>query len=255
MNPHPTEQNTEVVISIIAPVYNESEVIEEFHRRLDSALQNSEGRFEIIYVNDGSTDDSLFKLQALREQDPRISIIDLSRNFGKEIALTAGLDHAAGAAAIVIDTDLQDPPELIPDLIGEWKQGYEVVYEKRVSREGETFFKKATAHAFYRVIQKISQVKIPEDTGDFRLIGGRALASLRTIRERNRFMKGLFTWIGYSQKAVLYQRDPRYAGTKKWNYWKLWNFALEGITSFTSFPLKVATYIGLAVAVVAFIYA
>ena len=178
-------------------------------------------------------------------RDPRVAIIDLSRNFGKEIALTAGLDHARGDAVVVIDADLQDPPELIPELVAKWQEGYDVVYARRTARDGETLLKKTTAKLFYRFIQGINRVKIPADTGDFRLLSRRAVDALKQLRETHRFMKGLFAWIGYPQVAVSYRRDPRFAGKTKWNYWQLWNFALEGITSFTITPLKIATYVGL----------
>jgi len=191
----------------------------------------------------------------LQTRDNRVSIIDLSRNFGKELALTAGLDLAKGDAAIVMDADLQDPPELIPELIQKWQEGYDVVYAKRLTRDGETALKKTTSYLFYRLMHRVSSVEIPEDTGDFRLLSRRALNALKELREQHRFMKGLFAWIGYPQTAVEYNREKRAAGTTKWNYWRLWNFALEGITSFTTAPLKLATYIGFFVSFVAFIYA
>ncbi|HWQ95668.1 MAG TPA: glycosyltransferase family 2 protein, partial [Gammaproteobacteria bacterium] len=210
---------------------------------------------EIVFVNDGSTDNTPEVLYRLREQDPRVAVVELSRNFGKEIALTAGLDHAQGEAVVVIDADLQDPPELIPELIKQWREGYDVVYATRVARDGETYLKKATASAFYRLIQNVSRVKIPADTGDFRLLSRRAVDALKQLREQHRFMKGLFSWIGYPQKSVPYRRDPRFAGETKWNYWRLWNLALEGITSFTIAPLKLASYIGVLTSLAAFIYA
>jgi glycosyltransferase involved in cell wall biosynthesis len=184
-----------------------------------------------------------------------VAVIDLSRNFGKEIAMTAGLDHARGDAVVVIDADLQDPPELIPELVRRWGEGFDVVYARRTARDGETFVKKATAKLFYRAIQFLSRVKIPADTGDFRLLSRRAVEALKLLRERHRFMKGLFAWIGYPQVAVYYHRDPRFAGKTKWNYWHLWNFALEGITSFSIGPLKIATYVGLLTAFASFIAA
>jgi glycosyltransferase involved in cell wall biosynthesis len=210
---------------------------------------------EIVYINDGSGDSTLKIMQNLYEADTRVAILDLSRNFGKEIALSAGIDHANGEAVIIIDADLQDPPELIPELVKHWKEGYDVVYAKRVSRQGESFTKKVTAYFFYRLIQKVSHCKIPEDTGDYRLLSRRAVEALKQLREQHRFMKGLFAWIGYSQKAVPYRRDRRYAGRTKWSYWRLWNFAIEGFTSFTIAPLKVATYLGLVIALGAFAYA
>lgn len=244
----------EEMLSIIVPAYNEQEVLPEFHRRMTCVLQSLALDYEIVYVNDGSKDSTLDILRELQRSDRHTAIVDLSRNFGKEIALTAGLDYARGGAVVVIDADLQDPPELIPDLIKGWRDGFDVVYATRSAREGETFMKKATAHLFYRVVQSISRFKIPEDTGDFRLLSRRAVDALKQLREQHRFMKGLFAWIGYPQKSVPYRRDPRFAGETKWNYWKLWNFAIEGITSFTIAPLKLATYLGLMVALGAFSY-
>jgi glycosyltransferase involved in cell wall biosynthesis len=244
----------DTLISVVVPAYNEQEVLGEFHRRLVAVLEQIPLRREIVYVNDGSTDTTLAVMHALREADSSVCVVDLSRNFGKEIALTAGLDHATGAATIVIDADLQDPPELIPELIKHWQQGCDVVYAKRVQRLGESVFKRFTAFAFYRLMQSMGRVHIPEDTGDFRLLSRRALDALKTLREQHRFMKGLFTWIGYKQYAVPYQRDSRFAGVTKWNYWKLWNLALEGITSYTITPLKISTYIGLLTALGAFAY-
>ena len=245
---------TDFLISIVVPVFNEEAVLPEFHRRLGQVLDSLSFDFEILYVNDGSADDSLSLLNRLREQDARVAILDLSRNFGKEIAMTAGLHRAQGEAVIVIDADLQDPPELIPRLIEEWQKGFDVVYARRARREGESAFKKMTAHLFYRLMRTIGQIKIPEDTGDYRLLSRRAVNALNTLGEQHRFMKGLFTWIGYRQKAVIYERDPRHAGESKWNYWKLWNFAIEGITSYSSAPLKLASYLGLLTALGAFAY-
>jgi glycosyltransferase involved in cell wall biosynthesis len=245
--------NQEFKLSVVIPAYNEEEVLPEFHKRLTSVLEEIEGACEILYVNDGSSDRTLEVLNAFK--DPRVAIIDLSRNFGKEIALTAGLDHAKGEAVVVIDADLQDPPELIPKFIEKWQEGYDVVYARRTARDGETFIKKATAKLFYRFIQGVSRVKIPEDTGDYRLLSRRAVEALKQLRETHRFMKGLFAWIGYPQIAVNYRRDPRFAGSTKWNYWHLWNFAIEGITSFTINPLKISSYLGLTTSVVSFTYA
>ena len=246
--------NEPILLSIVVPLLNEEEVLPVFHKRLSTVLDSLTMDVEVIYVNDGSNDNTLGIMEKLKEVDSRVAIIDLSRNFGKEIALTAGLDHANGNAVVVIDADLQDPPELIPELMKHWMSGYDVVCAKRIARDGESIIKKATAYAFYRLIQKVSRVKIPQDTGDYRLLSRRAVEALKQIREQHRFMKGLFAWIGYPQKEVLYQRDSRYAGQTKWNYWRLWNFALEGITSFTSTPLKISTYLGLLVAMGAFIY-
>jgi glycosyltransferase involved in cell wall biosynthesis len=210
--------------------------------------------FEVIYINDGSNDNTLTVMQRLCAQDSSVALVDLSRNFGKEIALTAGLDHAQGDAVIVIDADLQDPLELIPKLIECWETGYDVVYAKRMSREGESLLKRMTARMFYRFMQTIGCTPIPEDTGDFRLLSRRALEAVNALREHHRFMKGLFTWIGYKQIAVPYHREARFAGQSKWNYWRLWNFALEDITSFTTAPLLVSTYVGLITAWGALVY-
>ena len=242
-------------LSVVVPVYNEQEGLGELHRRLSSVLNDLPFASEIIYVNDGSTDRTLEAMKHLREFDSRVAIIELSRNFGKEIAMTAGIDHAVGDGVIVIDADLQDPPELIPRLVEQWKDGVDVAYAKRIGRDGESVLKKVTAYLFYRFMGKVNNVSVPEDTGDYRILSRRAVNALKLLREQHRFMKGLFTWVGFSQKAVLYHREQRFAGQTKWNYWKLWNFALEGITSFTIAPLKVATYLGLLIAAGSLIYA
>lgn len=249
------KSDSEGVISVVAPAYNEEDVLGEFHKRLIAVFENSNWALEVVYVNDGSIDETLKILKSLRENDPRITIVDLSRNFGKEIAMTAGIDHACGDAVVVIDTDLQDPPELIPEMIQYWQNGYDVVYAQRVAREGETWIKIRTAALFYRTIRRFSRIDIPKDTGDFRLMSRRAVDSLNKLREQHRFMKGLFAWIGFPQKAIPYHRDARFAGATKWNYFKLWNFAIEGITSFTIAPLKIASYVGIVIALLAFLYA
>jgi len=244
------------VLSVVVPAYNEQEVLPRFHDRLVPVMDQVGLPWEVVYVNDGSRDGTLAVMLGLRDADPRVAVINLSRNFGKEIALTAGLDHAAAAeAVIVIDADLQDPPEVIPDLIAAWRRGFDIAYAKRRAREGETWLKKATAAAFYRVMQRVGgKVDLPADTGDFRLISRRALDALLALREQHRFMKGLFAWVGFPSTPVLYDRAPRAAGETKWNYWRLWNLSLEGITAFTVGPLKVATYLGLFTAIVAGIY-
>lgn len=232
-------------ISIIVPAFNEEEVIEEFHRRMMSVFDKLPGYgFEIIFINDGSRDGTLQRIKDVAERDRRVGYISLSRNFGKEAAMTAGLDKAQGDAVAIFDVDLQDPPELLIDFVKQWEAGYDVVYAKRMKRDGETFIKKATAALFYRLMQKISRVEIPRDTGDCRLMARRVVDALKQLREHHRFMKGLFAWVGFPSVAVEYRRDPRVAGETKFNYWKLWNFALEGITSFTVAPLKIATYLG-----------
>lgn len=242
-------------LCVVVPAYNEQQVLEAFHRRLADALATLPCRAEILYVNDGSTDNTLEVMRTLRAGDDRTSILDLSRNFGKEIAISAGLDHANGDAVVLIDADLQDPPELIPTLVERWREGYDVVYARRRNRSGESSLKRATAFGFYRVIQRLCEFPIPADTGDYRLLSARAVLAMRRFRERHRFMKGLFAWIGYSQVAVEYQRDARQAGNTKFTYWKLWNLALEGITSFSVGPLKVATYLGIFIAMCSFLFA
>lgn len=242
-------------LSVVVPAFNEAEVLPHLHDRLSTVLKNLPLQAEIVYVNDGSKDATLDVMRNIAVHDGRVAIVNLSRNFGKEIALTAGLDHASGDAVVVLDADLQDPPELIPELIRRWREGYDVVYAKRSARDGENWLKKLTAFVFYRLIQRAPRVRIPQDTGDFRLLSRRAIEALGKLREQHRFMKGLFSWIGYPQVAVPYRREPRYAGKTKWNYWRLWNFALEGITSFTTAPLKMATYLGLVTALAAFAYA
>jgi glycosyltransferase involved in cell wall biosynthesis len=252
---HAVSQSAHALVSIVVPAFNESAVLPHFHERLAAALENLSCSKEIVYVNDGSSDTTLEIMRNLAAQDSRVAIVNLSRNFGKEIALTAGLDHARGDAVVVIDADLQDPPELIPEMLRRWQEGYDVVYARRTARDGESLLKKLTAFVFYRLIQQISHVRIPQDTGDYRLLSRRAIVALGKLREQHRFMKGLFSWIGYPQVSVPYHREPRHAGKTKWNYWRLWNFAIEGITSFTTAPLKIATYLGLITALGAFAYA
>lgn len=242
-------------ISVVIPAYNEQDVIETFHARLGTVLDALPLAVEVVYVNDGSRDDTLAVLRRLRAADPRVAVLDLSRNFGKEVALTAGIDYARGDAVVVIDADLQDPPEVIPDLVAAWRDGgYDVVYAQRVSRAGESWLKKKTADWFYRLMQHVGEIPIPPDAGDFRLLSRRAVEAVKTLRERHRFMKGLFTWVGFPQCAVPYERDARYAGESKWNYWHLWNFAIEGLTSATLAPLRISSYIGLFIAVLAFAF-
>ncbi len=242
------------LLSIVVPAFNEQEVLPAFHERLSNVLDSLLLTVEILYVNDGSQDGTLEVMKILRAHDERVAILDLSRNFGKEIAMTAGLDHAKGQAVIVIDADLQDPPELIHEMVKHWQQGWDVVYAQRVERRGETLLKKLTAHWFYRLMQRVGRIRIPENVGDFRLLSRRAVDALLQLREQHRFMKGLFTWIGFPQIGVPYHRDPRFAGRSTWDYWRLWNFALDGITSFTTTPLKWATYLGLLTAFVSFLY-
>jgi polyisoprenyl-phosphate glycosyltransferase len=253
----PTTRSTpssQFALSVIVPVFNEDEVLPEFHRRLAAVLDRVVAEAEVIYINDGSTDHTATSLARLHELDPRVAVIELSRNFGKEVAMSAGLDYARGDAIVVIDADLQDPPECIPDMVSAWQAGHDVVLMRRASRANESWLKRATANSFYRAIGRIGTVTIPKDVGDFRLLSRRAVDALRRLPERSRFMKGLFAWIGFPCRELVYDRDGRYAGISKWSYWRLWNFALEGITSFSVFPLKIASYVGFAAALVAFAY-
>jgi glycosyltransferase involved in cell wall biosynthesis len=254
--PRATDPSCRPLLSVVVPAFDEEEVLPEFHRRLVTAMNVIGLPWEVVYVNDGSGDATLPVMLALRSTDPRVAVVNLSRNFGKEIALTAGLDHArATEAVVVIDADLQDPPEVIPELVSAWREGFDVVYAQRRVRHGEGVIKRATAAAFYRVMQHVGgRVVLPKDTGDFRLMSRRALDALLSMREQHRFMKGLFAWVGFPSHPVLYDRAPRAAGRTKWNWWKLWNLSLEGITSFTVAPLKVATYLGLFTAAIAIIY-
>lgn len=242
-------------LSVIVPIFNEEAVIAQFHARLIQVLASCPGVHEIIYVDDGSTDSSRQVLEGIRQACPQVGVARLSRNFGKERAMTAGLEMARGEAVIILDVDLQDPPELIPRMLDAWRTGADVVNMRRTGRDGETMVKKATAHFFYRIINRLSDVSIPSDVGDFRLFSRRAVDALNRLPESNRFMKGLFAWIGFSQVTLEYHRQARAAGDSKWPYWKLWNFALEGVTSFSTVPLRIASYIGFASAFGAFVYA
>ena len=250
-----TRKTAPRLLSLVIPLYNEQAVIGAFHARLAAVLDGLASPAEIVYVNDGSTDRSVSLLLDLRQGDPRVAIVDLSRNFGKELALTAGLDHAQGDAVVIIDADLQDPPELIPELLKGWEQGYDVVCARRIAREGDTWLKRLTAAAFYRLLERSTRTQIPRDTGDFRLLSRRAVDAAKSLREQHRFMKGLLAWIGFAHLSVPYRREPRHAGRSKWSYWRLWNLAIEGLTSFTIAPLRLASYLGAAVALLSFAYA
>ena len=244
----------QVEISIIVPCYNEEQGLDLLFETLLGVLNRLNVSYEVVCVDDGSRDNTLKHLIDYHHRDAAIKVISLSRNFGKDIALTAGLENAQGQAVIPIDADLQDPPELIEQLIEKWREGYDVVYGKRRSRQGETWVKQMTANAFYRIISRISSVPIPRDTGDFRLLDRRVVDAIKKMPERTRFMKGLFAWVGFKQTYILYDRPNRLQGTTKWNYWKLWNFALDGITSFSLLPLKVWSYLGVVLSMLAFIY-
>lgn len=243
-------------ISIVSSVYNETANIDEFYSRLRAVIKEINNYdFEIIFVNDGSIDATLNHLKRLKNNDERIKIINLSRNFGKEIALTAGLDYSSGDAVIVIDADLQEPPELMPQLIEKWQDGNDVVYAVRKTRGKEPRIKTLAAYFFYRIMKHISRVEIPVDTGDYRLMTRRAVDALTRLREQHRFMKGLFSWIGYKQTGVYYERDSRFAGESSFNLWKLWNFAIDGITSFSFVPLQLSSFMGIIIALVSVLFA
>ncbi len=242
-------------LSIIIPVYNEAENLAYLFERLLTVLDHLGQSYEVICVNDGSRDQTLNQLVLYHQQYPQIKVIDLSRNFGKDIALTAGIDYAQGQAVIPLDADLQDPPELIADLVAKWQDGFDIVYATRRSRSGETWLKQLTAKAFYRTLGRMTQIEIPANTGDFRLMDRRVVEALKKLPERTRFMKGLFAWVGYRQTAIFFDREPRFQGQTKWNYWKLWNFALDGIFSFSLVPLKVWSYLGLGISLLSLLYA
>jgi glycosyltransferase involved in cell wall biosynthesis len=242
-------------LTIVIAAYNEEAALPLLHPRLLAVLDSLDLEGRILYVDDGSSDGSWATLQALARDEPKVGLLRLARNFGKEAALTAGLDHVQTDAALVLDADGQDPPELIPEFVAKWREGFDVVYGTRTRRDGESWIKRATAAMFYRVINRLSNTPIPADTGDFRLLSRRVLDALGQLRERQRFMKGLFAWVGFRQAALPYRRAPRVAGDSKFNYWRLWNFALEGITGFSTVPLRVATYIGFFAAFVAIMYA
>ncbi len=242
-------------ISILIPAYNEEPVLEHLFTRLANLANDTKDyNFEFLFINDGSKDKTLDIIKRYADMDPRVSYINLSRNFGKEIGMIAGLDHVTGDATVIIDADLQDPPELIPKMIALWEEGYDDVYAKRRSREGETKLKKFTSKMYYKTLQSVTHVPIQEDTGDFRLLDRRVVEALKEFRESQRNTKAMFSWVGFHKKEILYDRDPRAAGETKWNYIKLIELAIDGITSFTTAPLRIATYAGLLVSLFAFLY-
>lgn len=242
-------------ISVIIPAYNEEESLPMLYDRMKKLMENMENyEFEILFVNDGSKDKTINIIKQLRAEDKRICYVDFSRNFGKEIAMVAGLDYATGDCVIFMDADLQDPPELIPELVKYWEEGYDDVYAKRKSRKGETWLKKFTSKMYYKVLQHSTRVEIQKDTGDFRLLDRRCVNALRKLRESQRNTKSMFSWIGYKKKEVLYDRDPRIAGKTKWNYIKLVDLAIDGITSFTTSPLRLSTFIAIPTFIVLFVY-
>jgi glycosyltransferase involved in cell wall biosynthesis len=242
-------------ISILIPAYNEEPVLDKLFTRLANLANDTKDyNFEFLFVNDGSKDKTLDIIKDYAEKDARVSYINLSRNFGKEIGMIAGLDHVQGDATVIIDADLQDPPELIPQMITLWEQGYDDVYAKRKSRDGESWLKKFTSKMYYKTLQSVTRIPIQEDTGDFRLLDRRVVEALKEFRESQRNTKAMFSWVGFHKKEILYDRDPRAAGETKWNYLKLVELAIDGITSFTTAPLRIATYAGILVSFFAFIY-
>jgi dolichol-phosphate mannosyltransferase len=236
------------IYSVVAPVYNEQALLPEFYQRVAAAMDQLGEPWELVLVNDGSRDQSPQIMRELNERDERVKVLNFSRNFGHQLAITAGIDYARGKAVVVIDSDLQDPPEVILKLIEQWKAGFQVVFAVRTEREGETAFKKATASAFYRIIRGITNVDIPVDTGDFRLMDRKVVDALKQMREQKRFMRGLSVWVGFRQTGVGYKRDARKAGETKYPLRKMLKFAMDGITAFSYLPLQMATYVGFAIA-------
>ena len=236
--------NADISYSIVIPVYNEEAVIDQTYRRLKQVMDSTREPYELIFVNDGSCDHTTAMIKGFRDQDEAVKLITFSRNFGHQIAITAGMDYASGAAVVVIDADLQDPPELILEMIAKWKEGYYVVYAKRTKRNGETFFKKQTARLFYRLLSASTDIDIPTDTGDFRLLDRRVCEELKRLPEKNRYVRGLVSWVGFRQTAVEYERDERLAGETKYPLKKMIKLSLDGLTSFSFKPIKMANYIG-----------
>jgi dolichol-phosphate mannosyltransferase len=243
-----------VKYSIVVPVYNEEEVIHETYRRLTEVMRSTKEAYELLFVNDGSRDRTAEIIKEYSEQDPAVVLLDFARNFGHQIAITAGMDYARGEAVVVIDADLQDPPELILEMIEKWKQGFDVVYAKRTKRKGETYFKKQTAAMFYRFLRGMTDIDIPLDTGDFRLLDRKVCNQMNSIQEKNRFVRGLVSWVGFKQIAVEYERDERLAGESKYPLKKMLKLSMDGITSFSYKPLKLASYAGVTLSGIGFIY-
>ncbi|MEF3082786.1 glycosyltransferase family 2 protein [Luteimonas sp. SMYT11W] len=245
-------------LTIVIAAFDEAHALPMLHPRIAAVMETlaADGiETRVLYVDDGSGDATWQVLQGIAAGDARVALLRLSRNFGKEVALTAGLDMVTEGAAMILDADGQDPPELIPQFVAHWRDGYDDVHGTRLSREGESWLKRSTAHVFYRVIQRLAKTPVPADTGDYRLLSPRALDALRQLRERHRFMKGLFGWIGFNRIAVPYAREQRIAGRTKFGFWRLWNFALDGVTSFSTAPLRLATYVGVFTACGAFVFA
>lgn len=247
-------QNESFLISLVVPMYNEQEVLPAFFERVRGVMDGLGKNYEIICVNDGSSDGTLDDLVKAHQEWSQVKVLSLSRNFGKELALTAGLEHASGDVVIPIDADLQDPPEIIPDMLREWENGFEVVLAVRKDRSVDSFAKRNSARWFYSVMERMGEIPIPPNAGDFRLMDRKVVDSLTRLQERTRFMKGLFAWVGYKTTVIEFVREKRVAGESAWKYWKLWNFALEGIVSFSSLPLKVWSYLGAFTSLIALIY-
>jgi polyisoprenyl-phosphate glycosyltransferase len=241
-------------ISVVVAVYNEEQAISVFLTEVVPIVEQITPRFEIVFVNDGSRDCTLEILRRTHAVEPRVKVVDLSRNFGKDLAMSAGLEFATGRAVIVMDVDLQDPPALIPELVAKWREGYDMVVASRSDRSSDTVLKRVSAHLFYRLLSRTSEVQIPENVGDFRLLDRRVVDALAQLPERIRFMKGIFAWLGFRQTTVEFCRPPRAAGTTKWRFWPLWNFALDGIVSFTTLPLKIWSYLGFGCALFSLSY-
>jgi polyisoprenyl-phosphate glycosyltransferase len=240
--------------SIIIPVYNEKEVIHQTYQRLKTVMNSTGASYELLFVNDGSRDQTEECLIDIRGMDEKVKLLNFSRNFGHQIAISAGMDYALGEAVVIIDADLQDPPELILDMIEKWMEGFDVVYAKRTTRKGESFFKKKTAAMFYRTLRGMTEIDIPIDTGDFRLMDRRVVEQMKNIREKNRFVRGLASWVGFRQTAIEYEREERFAGETKYPLKKMLKLSLDGITSFSYKPLKLASYAGFLLSIVGFIY-
>ncbi len=248
-------EDNKKLVTILIPTYNEEEALPILYERLVKLMDSlPQYNFELLFVNDGSRDKTLDILKEMRKSDSRVCYVNLSRNYGKEVAMIAGFDYINGDCMINIDADLQDPPELIPEMLKYWEEGYDDVYAKRKSRKGESIFKKLTSWGYYRVLQSMTNIQIQTDTGDFRLLDRRCVEAIRQMRESQRYTKGLYSWIGYKKKEILYDRDVRVAGKTKWNYRQLANLSIDGITSFTTSPLRWATIIGMLVSLCGFIY-
>ncbi|MDQ7097162.1 glycosyltransferase family 2 protein [Desulfosporosinus sp. PR] len=246
--------SSDIRYSVVIPVYNEEAVLEQTYRRLKQVMTSTGETYELIFVNDGSSDHSVAVIKSFCDKDKSVKLISFSRNFGHQVAITAGMDFSAGAAVVVIDADLQDPPELILKMIAKWQEGYEVVYAKRNHRNGETFFKKQTAHLFYRLLRASTEIDIPVDTGDFRLIDRKVCDVLKELPEKNRYVRGLVSWVGFRQTAVSYDRDPRLAGESKYPLQKMIKLSLDGLTSFSFKPIKLASYSGVLLTALGFVY-